>query len=56
MNQKRQNLPKTLDDVNKVPCGCIPDCLLYYYPIESSFGILDNTVYYNGVNFSKRPR
>ncbi|KAG5321537.1 NACH protein, partial [Acromyrmex heyeri] len=55
MNQKQQNFPKTLDDVNKVPCGCIPDCLLYYYPIESSFGTLDNTVYYNGVSFSKSP-
>ncbi|XP_018347417.1 PREDICTED: sodium channel protein Nach-like [Trachymyrmex septentrionalis] len=55
MNQKQQNLPKTLDDVNKIPCGCIPDCLLYYYPIESSFGTLDNTVYYNGARFSKNP-
>ncbi|KAG5315168.1 NACH protein, partial [Acromyrmex insinuator] len=55
MNQKQENFPKTLDDVNKVPCGCIPDCLLYYYPIESSFGTLDNTVYYNGVSFSKSP-
>ncbi|KYN06007.1 PREDICTED: sodium channel protein Nach-like [Cyphomyrmex costatus] len=55
MNHK-QNLLEILDDVNKVPCGCIPDCLLYYYPIESSFGSLDDTVYYNGASFSKNSR
>lgn len=51
-----QNLPTTIDNIKKAPCGCIPDCSLYYYPIESSFGMLDSTVYYTKDSFSKDPR
>jgi len=56
MTQKHQNLSKTLNDTEKAPCGCVPDCSLYYYHIESSFGNLDTTVYYNGGSFSTNPR
>ncbi|XP_071637546.1 sodium channel protein Nach isoform X2 [Temnothorax longispinosus] len=54
--EMNQNLPKTTGSIEKAPCGCIPDCSLYYYPIESSFGTLDTTVYYTGGSFSKNPR
>ncbi|XP_011640247.1 sodium channel protein Nach-like isoform X1 [Pogonomyrmex barbatus] len=56
IKQNHQNLPKKIDDIKKPPCGCIPDCSLYYYPIESSFGTLDTDLYYSGGSFSKNPR
>lgn len=55
MNRSHQNLPKA-NSIEKAPCGCIPDCSLYYYPIESSFGALDTTIYYTGSSFSKNSR
>lgn len=44
------------DRIDRAPCGCIPDCTLYDYPTESSFGILDTTIYYSGGSFSKNAR
>ncbi|EFN89773.1 Sodium channel protein Nach [Harpegnathos saltator] len=51
----QKNLPRTISDVGRRPCGCIPDCSLYHYPIEYSFGKLDPSVYYKNGGFSKNP-
>ncbi|XP_039313466.1 sodium channel protein Nach-like [Solenopsis invicta] len=56
MNHKLKNLSRTIDSIERGPCGCIPDCTLYYYPIESSLGSLDTTLYYSGSTFSKDSR
>ncbi|KAH0954587.1 hypothetical protein HN011_002606 [Eciton burchellii] len=44
--QEDLDLPQTLNDIKTYPCGCIPDCNLYVYPIETSFSFLDPTIYY----------
>ncbi|XP_050450031.1 sodium channel protein Nach-like [Cataglyphis hispanica] len=56
MDQSNQKLPNKIENIKKGPCGCIPDCSLYQYPIESSFGALDPTVYYSANGFSKYSR
>lgn len=56
MDQSNQKLPNKIENIKKGPCGCIPDCSLYQYPIESSFGTLDPTVYYSANGFSKNFR
>jgi len=53
LNQDYENLSKTNI---KRPCGCIPDCSLYRYPVESSPGFLDVTLYCNNGSFTKNPR
>ncbi|XP_072760901.1 sodium channel protein Nach [Anoplolepis gracilipes] len=49
-------LPSEIVDIKVGPCGCIPDCSLYSYPIESSFGILNSSIYYNDKGFSTTSR
>ncbi|XP_014478704.1 PREDICTED: sodium channel protein Nach-like [Dinoponera quadriceps] len=49
------NLPFTVADIKQSPCGCLPDCSLYRYPIENSFGQLDYSVYYNNGSYTKNP-
>lgn len=49
-------LPQSVHEVKKYPCGCMPDCDLYEYPIESSFGLLDPNIYYSNGSLSKNPR
>ncbi|RLU26310.1 hypothetical protein DMN91_000104 [Ooceraea biroi] len=58
MEQNYRDLIKlqTPNDIEKYPCGCMPDCTLYVYPIESSFGTLDSNVYYNKGNFLRDSR
>ncbi|XP_029163226.1 sodium channel protein Nach-like [Nylanderia fulva] len=59
MSQHDQNLSKSLQELSSIkkgPCGCIPDCSLHHYSVESSFGTLDPTLYFNEEGFSKNPR
>ncbi|XP_066589222.1 sodium channel protein Nach-like [Prorops nasuta] len=35
------------------PCGCIPDCNLYRYPLESSQGTLSKNIYYTNDSFTR---
>lgn len=57
LNQDNESLPMTTNDImKKTPCGCIPDCIMYRYPVESSFGTLDSALYYNNGSFSRNPR
>ncbi|XP_020287814.1 sodium channel protein Nach-like isoform X2 [Pseudomyrmex gracilis] len=54
--EKNDNLPRNIEKIDGGPCGCIPDCSLFQYPIESSFGSLDSSIYYNDGSFTQNPR
>ncbi|XP_070520540.1 sodium channel protein Nach isoform X2 [Cardiocondyla obscurior] len=56
MDETVISLLKTINNINESPCGCIPDCTLYYYPFESSYGNIDTTTYYYNGRFSKNSR
>ncbi|KAG7203400.1 hypothetical protein KM043_013468 [Ampulex compressa] len=55
MHINRTSLPARTSQITRRPCGCIPDCNLYRYFIESSEGMLDLNVYYRDLSFTKNP-
>ncbi|GAB1859033.1 Sodium channel protein Nach [Camponotus japonicus] len=56
VDESDDKLLQKIKDMKMGPCGCIPDCSLYYYPFESSYGTLDPTIYYNDRGFLKDSR
>ncbi|KAI4482325.1 hypothetical protein M0804_008876 [Polistes exclamans] len=50
------NLEKNLNEIDKRPCGCVPDCTLFRYPIDVSQGILDDNISFDGFHFLKKTK
>ncbi|OXU30069.1 hypothetical protein TSAR_017058 [Trichomalopsis sarcophagae] len=44
-------LPDVNIDIYNRPCGCLLDCTVYRYPVDSTEGILDKERYYSDKNF-----
>lgn len=41
MNMNAEGVSSVIADHVKRPCGCMPDCTLYRYPVEGSLGVID---------------
>ncbi|KAI4500560.1 hypothetical protein M0802_004522 [Mischocyttarus mexicanus] len=48
------NLNENFGEINERPCGCVPDCSLFRYPIDVSQGILNNNISLDGFNFVRK--
>ncbi|KAL2713497.1 sodium channel protein Nach-like [Vespula squamosa] len=47
-------LEDNVDVVYERPCGCIPDCTLFRYPVDISQGILDTNVSFDGFRYLRK--
>lgn len=45
------DLPKTEINIDERPCGCLLDCTVYRYPVDSTNGILDKAKFYGDRSF-----
>ncbi|XP_069672052.1 sodium channel protein Nach-like [Periplaneta americana] len=51
MNPGQKDFQKNTHVIIEYPCNCFPDCINYYYPIESSEGIISTMTISNRDNF-----
>ncbi|KAF7383015.1 hypothetical protein HZH68_014864 [Vespula germanica] len=51
---ERTTLEDNVDVVYERPCGCIPDCTLFRYPVDVSQGILDTNVSFDGFRYLRK--
>ncbi|KAF7381985.1 hypothetical protein HZH66_013417 [Vespula vulgaris] len=51
---ERITLEDNVDVVYERPCGCIPDCTLFRYPVDVSQGILDTNVSFDGFRYLRK--
>ncbi|KAK2581874.1 hypothetical protein KPH14_002336 [Odynerus spinipes] len=52
--KEEMEVEKNIQEVYQRPCGCVPDCSLYRYPVEVSQGVLDNNIYFEDFHFLRK--
>ncbi|XP_047368017.1 sodium channel protein Nach-like isoform X2 [Vespa velutina] len=45
---------RNLAEIYERPCGCIPDCTLFQYPVDVSQGILDTNISFDGFRYLRK--